>query len=237
MILRMRPERIVTRDAGELAERAADWIATALVDAVARRGGCALALTGGNTPRSVYRRLADWPGIPWHAVAVFFGDERAVPPDHRESNYRLAVETLLSRVAVPAGQIHRMAAERTDRDQAAREYEASLPDPLDLLLLGIGTDGHTASLFPHAATLAERRRRVVPAFGGVPPKPRLTITPPVIAQARSLLLMATGAEKAPAVAAALRAGASAEAVPARLAQHGAWILDRAAAAELPEAAP
>ena len=233
----MPPERIVTRDADEMAERAADWIAAALRNAVAQQGGCALALAGGRTPGPVYRRLADRPGIPWHAVAVYFGDERAVPPDRPESNYRVALETLLSRVAVPPGQIHRMEAERTDRDQAAREYEALLPDPLDLLLLGIGADGHIASLFPGATTLSERRRRVAPAVGGAPPGPRLTITPPVIAKARAVLVMAAGADKAAAVAAALGSAEDAVTVPARLARQGAWILDRAAAAGLPELPP
>lgn len=233
MIPPMKHQRIVTKDAAELAGRAADWIARTLIETIARQGGCSLALAGGSTPRPVYLRLAERPGIPWHAVAVFFGDERAVPPDHPRSNYRLAVETLLSRVAVPPVQIHRMEAERPDPDQAAREYEALLPDPLDLLLLGIGADGHIASLFPHAAALTEYQRRVVPASGGVPPLPRLTITPPVIGQARRLLVLAVGPDKAPAVAGALASDSKPEALPARLARQGTWILDRAAAAGLP----
>lgn len=230
----MQPDLIVTRDKEEFAERAATWLAAALRETVAARGSCSLALTGGQTPRPVYLRLAALPGIPWHAITVFFGDERAVPPDHPESNYRLALETLLSRVAVPPVQIYRMEAERTDREAAAREYAALLPAPLDLLLLGIGADGHTASLFPHAPALSERQRRVVPAVGGLPVRARLTITPPVIAEARRLLVMATGADKARAVAAALAPDSSTEALPARLARRGTWILDRAAAAELPE---
>ena len=230
---RMRSERIVTRDAAELAERAAAWIAARLHQAVSERGGCALALTGGRTPEPVYRALAERPGLPWPAVSVFFGDERAVPPEHPESNYAMAFATLLSRVALPPVQIHRMQAERSDLEQAAREYAALLPQRLDLLLLGIGADGHTASLFPGAGALAERERRVVTASGGQPPRARLTITPPVIAAARSVLVMATGTDKAPAVARALAGDAAPETVPATLARGGTWILDRAAAAELP----
>lgn len=229
----MEPERIVVEEAPEWAERAAAWIAARLDRAVRERGGCAFALTGGRTPEPVYRALAARQGLPWPAVSVFFGDERAVPPEHPESNYAMAFASLLSRVALPPVQIHRMEAERGDLEQAAREYAALLPPRLDLLLLGIGADGHVASLFPGAVALAERERRVVPAKGGQPPRARLTITPPVIAAARSVLVMATGADKAPAVARALAGDAAPEAVPASLARGGTWILDRAAAAELP----
>jgi 6-phosphogluconolactonase len=234
---RMGPERIITGNAAEFAERAASWIADTLVATIEQRGSCSLALTGGSTPGPVYRRLAGQDGISWGAVSVYFSDERAVPPEHPQSNYRLAVDTLLSRIAVLPGQIHRMEAERPDRDRAAREYEALLPERLDLLLLGVGADGHTASLFPHAPTLAETGRRVVPAMGGVPRLARLTITPPVIAAARRLLVMARGPDKAAAVAGALAADADPVTLPARLASRGTWILDCAAAAALSEAAP
>ena len=233
----MRPERLVVGDAAELAERAAGWIASALIGAVAQQGRCALALTGGRTPGPVYHRLAEWPGIPWTAVRVYFGDERAVPPSHPDSNFRLAERTLLSRVALSPVQIHRMEAERSDLEQAARDYAALLPARLDLLLLGIGADGHTASLFPGAAALSERERRVVPAVGGVPPRARLTITPPVIAAARDVLVLATGADKAAAVARALAGDAAPATVPAALARAGTWILDRAAATQLPGGSP
>jgi 6-phosphogluconolactonase len=228
----MTAERIITEDLAALASRSAEWISNAIREAAAKDGRCTLALTGGSTVRPVYAQLAELPGIPWRSVSIFFGDERGVPPAHPDSNYRLAQETLLARVAIPAAQIHRMGAERADLEQAARDYEALLPDPLDVLLLGMGVDGHTASLFPHAATLAERVRRVAPALGGIPFLPRLTITPPVIEHARELLMMVAGAEKAPRVARALSGPQDPGELPARLARHGTWILDRFAAAEL-----
>jgi 6-phosphogluconolactonase len=225
----MVPERIIAED---FAARAAEWIAETLRAVVAQRGGCAIALAGGATPAPVYRALATLPGIPWPNMLVCFGDERAVPPDHPDSNYRLACDTLLSHVPIPDHRIHRMEAERPDREQAALDYEALLPDPLDLLLLGMGLDGHVASLFPHAPALTEAVRRVVPVNGGAPRQPRLTITPPVIRSARSSLVMVTGREKAEQVARALEGPEDPETVPAQLARAGTWLLDRAAAAGL-----
>ena len=225
----MIPERIIADD---FAARAAEWIAATLRDFVSRRGRCALALAGGTTPGAVYRRLAELPRIPWRRISVFFGDERAVPPDHPDSNYRLATETLLSRVPVPGSQIHRMEAERPDREQAARDYETLLPDPLDLLLLGMGADGHITSLFPHSPALGEILRRVVSVNGGTPPLPRLTITPPVIRSARSILVMVAGWEKAEQVTRVLEGSETVSALPAQLARGGTWLLDRAAAAGL-----
>jgi 6-phosphogluconolactonase len=229
-------EWIVTEDLTALAARSAQWISAAIREASASGKRCTLALSGGSTVRSVYAGLAELPGISWRSVSIFFGDERAVPPDHPESNYRLARETLLSRVSLATAQVHRMEAERPDREQAAWDYEALLPDPLDILLLGMGSDGHTASLFPHAATLAETVRRVVPALGGIPFLPRLTITPPVIEHARRLLMMVSGAEKATSVARALSGPLDPSELPAQLARHGSWILDRGAASELGSAA-
>ena len=237
MIPRMPPELVVAQDLGSLANGAADWIASAIGAAVARRGGCALALAGGSTPRTVYRRLAELAGIPWRSVTLCFGDERAVPPEHPDSNYRMAHEALLCRVDIPADRIHRMEAERPDLEQAARDYAALLPDPLDLLLLGMGDDGHVASLFPHAGALCEAARRVVPAQGGIPFVPRLTITPPVIRGARQLCLMVAGTGKAATVARVLEGPADIAELPAQLARQGTWFLDRAAAAHLRGVAP
>jgi 6-phosphogluconolactonase len=231
MIPPMTPERIVT-EGREFADRAAEWIAAVLREIVARQGRCTLALAGGTTPGPVYRHLAGLSGLPWAQVEVYFGDERGVPPDHPDSNYRLALETLLSRVAIPPTQVHRMEAERADRDRAARDYEALLPDPLDLLLLGVGRDGHVVSLFPRAPALAERIRQVLPVMGGSPELPRLTVTVPVIQRARNLLTLARGAAKAAVVAAALDGPLDIAGVPAQLGREGAWVLDRAAAADL-----
>ena len=225
----MIPERIVADD---FAPRAAEWIAESLREVVARRGRCAIALAGGSTPAPVYRKLAEQPRVPWSELSVFFGDERAVPPDHPDSNYRLALVALLSHVPVPPSRIHRMEAERPDREQAAREYQALLPDPLDLLLLGMGADGHVASLFPFSPALDEAVRRVVPVNGGAPRLPRLTITPSVIRAASRILVMVSGREKAEQVKRVLEGPENLAELPAQLARHATWLLDRAAAAGL-----
>ena len=226
------PQRIVVETTDALAAAAASWIARVLADAAASTGGASLALAGGGTPAPVYRRLATLPGIPWERIEIFFGDERAVPPDHPASNYRMASETLLSLVPIRKERIHRMEGEQPDLDAAARGYEALLPAALDLLLLGVGADGHTVSLFPHAPALAETDRRVVRVTGGEPLVQRLTVTPPVIQAAKSLLVLAAGGEKAEAVARALEGPDAPSVVPAQLARRGTWIIDRAAAALL-----
>lgn len=219
-------------DADAVAAWSADWIAGALLEGAARKQSCTLALAGGTTPRNVYRHLSTIPAIPWPGVEIYFGDERAVPPDSPDSNYRMAWDALLRHVPIPAPRIHRMEADRSDLGAVAREYEALLPESLDVLLLGIGADGHTASLFPHAPALAESTRLVLAVVGGDPLIQRLTITPPVIARASRILVIAAGADKAAAVARALRGPDDTAGVPAQLARHGTWILDRAAARSL-----
>lgn len=215
-----------------LARQAAEWLRLEVSRAVAERGFCALGLAGGRTPEPIYRELAAGASIDWSNVHVFFGDERAVPPDHPDSNYRMVHLALLSRVPVPANQVHRMEAEGADRDAAARDYERLLPPRLDLLLLGMGSDGHTASLFPGSAALDEQQRLVLPVLGAKPPAERLTITPPVIQAARTLALIATGEDKALMVARAIEGPLAPKAVPAQLARRGCWFLDYAAAARL-----
>ena len=158
-------ELIVVPTPSELARPAAEWLELEMTRAIAGRGACTVCLAGGRTPEPVYRELASASSIDWTRVDVFFGDERAVPPDHPDSNYLMVHRVLLSRVPVPAGQVHRMEAERSDREAAAREYERSLPPRLDILVLGMGPDGHTASLFPGSAALDERQRLVVPVIG------------------------------------------------------------------------
>lgn len=194
---------------------------------------CSLALAGGSTPLPVYRRLADEEGIDWARVRIFFGDERAVPADHEESNYRAARESLLDRVPVPPEGVHRMPADAEDPDAAADRYGDVLPDRLDVLVLGIGEDGHTASLFPGSPALSERTRGVVPVEGPKPPTRRLTVTPPVVEAARRIVVLAAGERKAPAVARALDPENDAGECPARLARRGTWVLDEEAASALP----
>jgi 6-phosphogluconolactonase len=225
-------ELIVVAEPAELARPAAEWLDLEVTRAIAERGSCALGLAGGRTPEPVYRELAAGSSVDWQRVDVFFGDERAVPPDHPDSNYRTVYLALLSQVPIPPRQVHRMEAERADREAAAREYERALPPRLDVLVLGMGPDGHTASLFPGSAALDERRRLVVPVVGAKPPAERLTITPPVIEAARKVAVIATGDEKAAMVARAIEGPFAPKAVPVQLARRGVWFLDRAAAARL-----
>jgi 6-phosphogluconolactonase len=225
-------ELIVVARPAELAGPAAEWLESEVGGAIAARGRCALALSGGQTPEPAYRELALAASIDWARVEIFFADERAVPPDHGESNYRMVDLALLSRVPIPARQVYRMEAERSDRESAAQEYERLLPRQLDILLLGIGSDGHTASLFPGSSALDERRRLVLPVIGPKPPAERMTITPPVIEAARKIVVLASGEGKAAAVARALEGGTEPKAVPAQLARRGTWFLDQAAASQL-----
>lgn len=222
----------VRSDPAELVRLAADWLERGIVGAIADRGICALGLSGGKTPEPVYRELASRSGVDWRRVEVYFGDERAVPPEDTDSNYGMISSALLSRVPISSGHIHRMEAERPDRDAAAREYERLLPGRLDVLFLGMGADGHTASLFPGAAALDERDRLVLPIRGPVPPTERLTITPPVIERARRVAVMVVGQAKAAMVARALTGPLVSRDVPAQLARAADWFLDPAAAARL-----
>ena len=226
--------------APRLAEVAAEWIAAAVEADIRERGRCTMGLSGGETPHATYERLAHAPlalRIHWQDVEVFFADERAVPPSDPASNYGSATASLLGRVSIPPGHIHRLEAERADRDAAAREYEQILPAQLDVLLLGMGSDGHTASLFPGSAAVEERGRRVIPVIGPTPPVERLTITPPVIAAARRVAVLVTGAAKATMVARALQGPVEPRVLPVQLALGGVWFLDRAAATALEGAEP
>ena len=220
--------RIVRPDAEAVARGAAEAIALAISRV---EGEFHLALAGGTTPKRTYELLAGMPVV-WERVHLWFGDERCVPPDHVDSNYAMVRAALLVPAQVPASHVHRMRAEDPDRDAAARDYERELPPALDLLLLGLGPDGHTASLFPGSAALRETARRVVAVVGPKPPPDRLTITPPVVAAARRVVVLATGAEKVGAVRLALSGECDPFDCPARLLRDAEWHLDRAAAAEI-----
>ncbi|MHB8623164.1 MAG: 6-phosphogluconolactonase [Sulfuricaulis sp.] len=214
------------------AETAAPRIAQIIEQAIAQHGRATVALAGGTTPREVYRRLAQDLRLPWHKIEIFFGDERAVPPDDPQSNYRMVRESLLEAATVPSENVHRIPAERPDCEAVAREYATRLPDRLDLIILGIGADGHTASLFPGATAMHEHVRKVVAVEGSKPPRQRLTVTPPVIMAAANKIVLATGSDKAQAVARALAGTGNPDECPARLARDGIWILDHAAASVL-----
>jgi len=197
-------------DGGALARAAAEEVARRAEAVVAARGRFTLALSGGSTPRALYALLADpeapWRSrVPWSRVHVFFGDERNVPPDHPDSNYRMAREALLAHV--PVGSVHRMQGERPAAE-AAELYEADLRHEfgaagvpaLDLALLGLGADGHTASLFPGSPVLEERTRWVAAPFVPHLDAHRITLTVPVLERARAVLFLVSGADKASALA-------------------------------------
>jgi len=239
----MPSSHVVVEETGSFPRRVAEWLAETMARTVAAGGHCGIALSGGGTPRPVYAALAApdlASAIEWRKIDVYFGDERAVRPDDRESNFRMATDALLSHVPIPESRVHRIEAERRDLNAAADSYAQALPEALDILVLGMGADGHTASLFPGSPALSERRRRVVVVASPKPPRQRVTITPPVIAAARQVVMLVTGGEKAAAVARALDADAPpASQVPAVLARppHGVWFLDPAAAAQLARPVP
>jgi 6-phosphogluconolactonase len=177
--------------------------AAAALAAAARTGG-AISLAGSNTPRRSYELLAAEPGIDWSQVHIWFGDERCVPPDDRESNYRMAHETLFSRIDIPEANVHRIRGE-DDPAAAAEAYSREIDGlSLDLALLGLGPDGHTASLFPKSAALDVRDRLAVAVVASKPPPHRITLTFPVFERASAVLVLAPGESKAEAIAAVLR---------------------------------
>lgn len=223
-------ERIVC-NSKDLPARAAQRLALELARAVEARGRASLVLAGGTTPKATYEALAGL-SLDWSKLEIFFGDERCVPADHADSNYRMAKAALFDRVAIAPSNIHRMQGELADRDAAARAYEAALPERLDVVVLGIGEDAHTASLFPGSPALRETVRRVLPVTGPKPPPERLSLTPPALLTARTLVVLASGAGKAQAVQRAVTSEPDVSSTPIQLALGGVWFLDEAAAAEL-----
>jgi 6-phosphogluconolactonase len=203
-----------------------------------------VALAGGMTPKALYARLASAEyrnRVAWEQIAFFFGDERAVPPDHPDSNYGAACEALFRPLDISGKCIHRMKAEVPDLEAAAAAYERELHTVFegervprfDLIFLGMGSDGHTASLFPGSPALAECTRLVVPVTDAPKPPPhRLTLTVPVLNAARLVLFMATGADKAPALHEVLKGTAAPDHYPAKHVRPGperlAWLVDEAA---------
>jgi 6-phosphogluconolactonase len=228
-----KPQVIVVKDSAELAERAAAHVAALAREAVRDRKAFHVALAGGTTPRVMYEKLSTRDDVAWRSVHVWFGDERAVPTDHDDSNYRMVKESLLERTPIPSANVHRMVADDADLDVAAANYATALPEKLDLIILGMGDDGHTASLFPGAAALQEELKRVVSVTGPKAPPKRLTVTPLVIAAARAKLVLAVGTGKADMLARVLVGPVNPLALPVQLARDGVWIIDEAAAAKLP----
>ena len=193
-------------------------------------------LAGGSTPRPVYEALVANapPGFPWGAIEVWLGDERWVDARDPDSNRLMVRDTVLQPSGIDPRSLRSIDTSSESPDTAAVLYEATLPPgaEFDLMVLGVGADGHTASIFPHSAAAAERMRMVVPAMSPVAPVQRVTITLPVISRARRLVTMACGSHKAPAIAAAIEGDVSVEACPARVAREGVWVLDTDAASAL-----
>ncbi len=198
------PDHAIRRfaDLATLSRAAAATFAALAAEAIALRGRYTAVLAGGRTPAQLHRLLATeyHSEIDWTRVHIFFGDERYLPHSSPLSNYHMARETLLDHVPVPMKQIHPMPTEPADPDQAANAYDAYLRDTapiFDLLLLGMGADGHTASLFPGAPAVNECDRWVVPVKASAEPPIRLTLTRPALAMARRTLFLVDGAEKRP----------------------------------------
>lgn len=223
---------------------AADFIALA-EHAIRDRGRFTVALSGGSTPRGLYSLLASEvvPRLPWDKIFFFFGDERHVPPDDPDSNYRMVREAMLSKIAIPAENVFRVQAENNDADAAARAYEETVkhffhlaPGQIprfDLILLGLGPDGHTASLFPGSAALAETTRLVVANWVEKFKTFRITFTYPVLNHAAEVRFLVSGADKAPALHDVLKGKGDLPASRIRP-ENGRveWLVDRAAASGL-----
>src|SRR5258706_5476 len=242
----MRADLAVLPSAAALADAAAARFVTAAGDAIASRGQFIVALSGGSTPRDTYLRLGTGAlvsKVMWSRGQVLWGDERCGPPDHLESNYRMARETPLARVALPAAKGHRIHGE-DDPAKAAEAYEATLRallrtpagSRIDLVLLGLGDDGHTASLFPGSAAVHEQTRWVMAARAPAASMWRVTLTPAVINAAAEGLFLVSGAAKAGILLPVLPGPPRPEEVPAQAIAptngRVRWCVDAAAAAEL-----
>jgi len=231
----------ILADPGALSRAAAELFGKTARQAAGERGRFSVALSGGSTPQATYRLLAAPPlrdQIPWAQVHVFWGDERCVPADDLRSNARMAREALLDHVPIPPGQIHPLvctadpvAAARASQRQL-EEFFAPGPPRFDLVLLGLGSDGHTASLFPGSPVLAETERWLTRAQRPGDDFCRLTLTLPLINRAAKIVFLVTGADKAPILRQVLNDEAGPRRFPAQLVrpQNGKliWLVDRAA---------
>ena len=239
----MKPTLSIHDDLDATASAAAALLYDRARAALDARGTLSLALAGGSTPRALYAHMRTW-ALPWHQVELCFGDERCVPPDHPESNARMVRETLITPAAIPEAQLHRMRGELPP-EEGARDYEHTLRGlfgqglhvpRFDIVLLGLGADGHTASLFPQTAALGEQRAWVAPTHVAQRVSDRLTLTYPVLNAARLVLFLVTGADKARALCEVLEGEQSRERIPARGIQPSSgelhFFVDRAAAQKL-----
>jgi 6-phosphogluconolactonase len=237
-------------DAAAIAKRAAHELVRCAEFAVRQNGAFTVALAGGSTPKALYGLLVNDPSlrsqVPWDKTQFFFGDERHVPPDHSDSNYRMASEAMLSKAPIQKEQVHRIKGEYPDTEKAALEYEQELrssfklaPGALprfDLIMLGMGSEGHTLSLFPGTKALHDNGRLVMRNWVGKFYTERVTCTAPVANNAVLILFMITGADKAPALKAVLEGPHEPEQLPSQLIEpkNGRllWLVDPTAASML-----
>ena len=233
-------------DAATVARRAAQKFLDAAAAAVNEKGAFSVALAGGSTPKALYGLLVNDPAlrtqIPWDKMQVFFGDERPVGSDHPDSNFRMATDAMIAKSPLKPEQVARIKGEYPDSEQAAREYEQAIRSyfklakgqfpRFDLVLLGMGSEGHTASLFPGTKALHEKECIAVSNWVGKLLMHRITLTAPAINHAARVIFMVTGADKAPALTAVLERFYEPDQLPAQLIQpvHGTlqWLVDSAA---------
>jgi 6-phosphogluconolactonase len=237
-------------DGAAIAKRAAQEFLRAAAAAVREKGSFNVTLAGGSTPKALYSLLVNDPAlrsqVPWDKIHLFFGDERHVPPDHPDSNFRMAAEAMISKSPLKSEQVTRIKGEYFDAEQAALEYEKALREyfklkdgeypRFDLLLAGMGNEGHTLSLFPGTKALHADGRLVVRNWIGKLYTERITLTAPAASNAALVLFMVTGADKAPALKAVLEGQFEPEQLPAQLLQpqngKSLWLVDTAAASML-----
>ena len=241
------PEICVLAGPEQVAERAAEIFAALAEDAWGAKEDLRVALSGGSTPRILYRLLASdryRERVPWERVRFFFGDERWIPHDHLDSNYRLANDELFSKVGVPPENVFPMPTEDLSPEQAAELYETTLRREFgwddmpgfDLIFLGMGDDGHTASLFPHTGVLREKEKLVAAHHVEKLDADRITLTPPVLNTARRVLFMVAGKSKAPALREVLQGEYNLQEYPSQLLRKAGgqvtWLIDKEAASGL-----
>ncbi len=232
----------VLADKATLIERALVCVTTRMMKAIAERGQATIALSGGSTPKPLYAALASQP-LPWEKVHVFWGDERYVPPTHGDSNQNMARQAWLDQIDIPESNIHPMPTQRNDPEADAAAYSTTLMNffkltpgqfpGLDLILLGLGDDGHTASLFPQTDALQVQDRLIT--VGDKDGEPRLTFTIPLINHGRSVVFLVAGSNKQAALAEIFSPNADSFQYPARFVQPRGkltWLLDQAAGENL-----
>jgi len=217
-------------DKPRLQRAVADAFCDLAIQAVDRQGVFRVSLSGGSTPRDVYRMLAER-DLPWDKIHWFWGDERNVPPDHDDSNYRMVRQMLLDHAAIPESNVHAVPVDPNDPASAAAEYDQILRDHFashwpdwDLVLLGMGDDAHTASLFPATAALAETERWFVENWVEKLDAFRYTLTYPAIPSARNIWMLISGSAKRPALTAVLEAPADLQRFPAQGVSATRWFV-------------